>query len=68
MIPAQALTRTLIALLKVILNQLADFNAQIADLFETLPDAPLFADPISLPVCWWHLGQNETDLLRLKPS
>ncbi len=45
-IPAQALTRALIALLKVILNQLADFNAQIAALFETLPDAELFS---SLP-------------------
>jgi transposase len=45
-VPAQALTRALIALLKVILNQLADFNAQIATLFEALPDAELFS---SLP-------------------
>ncbi len=45
-VPAQALTRALIALLKVILHQLADFNAKIAALFETLPDAELFS---SLP-------------------
>ena len=45
-VPAQALTRVLIALLKVILKQLADFNAKIAALFEALPDAELFS---SLP-------------------
>ena len=45
-VPAQALTQALIALLKVILHQLADFNAKIAELFEALPDAELFS---SLP-------------------
>jgi transposase len=43
-VPAQALTLSLVGLLKVILQQLTDFNAQIAHLFETLPDAPLFAE------------------------
>ncbi len=43
-IPAPALTQALIALLKVVLNQLTDCNAKSADRFETLPDAPLFAD------------------------
>jgi transposase len=52
-IPAQALTRTLVTLLKVILNQLSDFNAQIADLFEQLPDAQLFAN---LPGAGPHLA------------
>ena len=42
-VPAQALTSALIALLKVVLNQLTDFNAKIAELFETLPDAELFS-------------------------
>jgi transposase len=45
-VPAQALTGALIALLKVILQQLSDFNAKIAAVFETLPDAELFS---SLP-------------------
>jgi hypothetical protein len=72
-LPAQALTRTLIALLKVVLHQLTEFNAQIADLFETLPDAPLFADfqeqvPILRRDCSWHLVQNEIVSLRLKRS
>jgi Transposase IS116/IS110/IS902 family len=52
-IPAQALIRTLIALLKVMLNQLTDFNAQIADRFEQRPDAQLFAD---LPGAGPHLA------------
>ncbi|NJR63812.1 MAG: IS110 family transposase [Cyanobacteria bacterium CRU_2_1] len=52
-VPAQALTSALIALLKVILNQLADFNAKIAELFETLPDAELFS---SLPGAGPHLA------------
>ena len=39
-VPAQSLTQALIALL-VVLNQLSDFNAKIAQLFETLPDAEL---------------------------
>jgi transposase len=52
-LPAQALTRTLIALLKVILQQLSQFNTQIADLFEQLPDAQLFAN---LPGAGPHLA------------
>jgi transposase len=43
-VPAQTLTGALVALLKVVLNQLADFNTKIATLFETLPDAELFAN------------------------
>jgi transposase len=60
-VPTQALTIALIALLKVILQQLAEFNAQIADLFESLPDADLFA---SLPGAGPYLAPR---LLRLKP-
>ncbi len=52
-VPAQALTQALIALLKVVLNQLSDFNAKIAELFETLPDAELFS---SLPGAGPHLA------------
>jgi transposase len=52
-VPAQALTATLIALLKVILNQLTDFNAKIAQLFGVLPDAALFAN---LPGAGPHLA------------
>lgn len=52
-VPAQALTLALVALLKVILQQLTDFNAKIAHLFETLPDAPLFAE---LPGAGPHLA------------
>ena len=52
-VPAQALTATLIALLKVILNQLTDFNAKIAQLFAALPDAELFAN---LPGAGPHLA------------
>jgi transposase len=52
-VPAQALTLSLVGLLKVILQQLTDFNAYIAHLFETLPDAPLFAE---LPGAGPHLA------------
>jgi transposase len=52
-VPAQALTCALIALLKVVLAQLSDFNAKIAALFETLPDAELFS---SLPGAGPHLS------------
>jgi transposase len=52
-VPAQALTCALIALLKVVLNQLTDFNTKIAELFETLPDAELFS---SLPGAGPHLA------------
>jgi transposase len=52
-VPAQALTQALIALLKVVLNQLTDFNVKIAELFETLPDAELFS---SLPGAGPHLA------------
>jgi hypothetical protein len=52
-LPAQALTRALVALLKGVLNQLTDFNAQIASLFETIPDAELFS---SLPGAGPHLA------------
>ena len=52
-VPAQALTAALIALLKVILNQLTDFNAKIVTLFAALPDAELFA---SLPGAGPHLA------------
>ncbi|MGF1499883.1 MAG: IS110 family transposase, partial [Elainellaceae cyanobacterium] len=40
-VPAKALTQALIALLRVILSQLAVFNQKIAELFESLPDAEL---------------------------
>ena len=52
-IPAKALTVGLIALLKVVLTQLSEFNQQIAELFETLPDAELFQ---SLPGAGPHLA------------
>ena len=52
-VPAQALTRSLVALLKVVLAQLTDFNAKIATLFESLPDAELFS---SLPGAGPHLA------------
>lgn len=52
-VPAQALTAGLIALLKVILNQLTDFNAKIVTLFAALPDADLFAN---LPGAGPHLA------------
>jgi transposase len=52
-VPAQALTCALIALLKVVLVQLSDFNAKIAALFEKLPDAELFS---SLPGAGPHLA------------
>jgi transposase len=52
-VPAQALTLALIALLKVVLAQLSDFNAKIAELFESIPDAKLFS---SLPGAGPHLS------------
>lgn len=52
-VPAQALTYALITLLKVVLNQLAEFNDKIATLFESLPDAELFS---SLPGAGAHLA------------
>jgi transposase len=52
-IPAQALTCALIALLKVILTQLNDFNTKIVTLFESIPDAELFS---SLPGAGPHLA------------
>lgn len=52
-LPAKALTLGLIALLKVVLSQLATFNQQIAELFESLPDAKLFQ---ALPGAGPHLA------------
>ncbi|MBM0743389.1 IS110 family transposase [Phormidium sp. CLA17] len=52
-VPAQALTLALVALLKVIIQQLTRFNDTIAHLFEALPDAPLFAE---LPGAGPHLA------------
>jgi transposase len=52
-VPAQALTCALIALLKVVLTQLNDFNAKIVALFESIPDAALFS---SLPGAGPHLA------------
>lgn len=52
-VPAQALTLALINLLKVVINQLTEFNAKIAALFETIPDAKLFS---TLPGAGPHLA------------
>lgn len=52
-VPAQALTAALVALLKVILSQLTEFELQIAQLFESLPDAELFQ---ALPGAGPHLA------------
>ncbi|MEM9009342.1 MAG: transposase [Cyanobacteria bacterium P01_F01_bin.86] len=52
-VPAKALTLGLIALLKVVLAQLSEFNRQIAELFESLPDAGLFQ---ALPGAGPHLA------------
>lgn len=52
-VPAKALTLGLIALLKVVLVQLAEFNQRIAELFEALPDAALFR---ALPGAGPHLA------------
>lgn len=52
-VPGQALTYALITLLKVVLKQLAEFNAKIATLFESLPDAKLFSN---LPGAGAHLA------------
>jgi len=52
-VPAQVLTLALVALLKVIIQQLTHFNDTIAQLFEAIPDAPLFAE---LPGAGPHLA------------
>lgn len=52
-VPAQALTLALITLLKVILQQLSEFNHKITRLFEAMPDAELFAE---LPGAGPHLA------------
>jgi transposase len=52
-IPAKALTLGLSALLKVVLKQLAEFNQQIAELFEALPEAELCQ---ALPAAGPHLA------------
>ncbi|MEM8806252.1 MAG: transposase [Cyanobacteria bacterium P01_G01_bin.38] len=52
-VPAKALTLGLIALLKGVLAQLSEFNRQIAELFESLPDAGLFQ---ALPGAGPHLA------------
>jgi transposase len=52
-VPAQALMVALIALLKVILKQLAEFEHQIEQLFQSLPDVELFQ---SLPGAGPHLA------------
>jgi transposase len=52
-VPAQALTQGLVALLKVVLKQLLEFEAQIDALFTALPDAELFQ---ALPGAGPHLA------------
>jgi transposase len=52
-LPAQALTLALIDLLKIVITQLTGFNAKIAALFETIPDAELFS---TLPGAGPHLA------------
>ena len=51
--PAQALTQGLVALLKVVLQQLIEFETQIESLFTSLPDAELFR---ALPGAGPHLA------------
>jgi transposase len=51
--PAQALTQGLVVLLKVVLQQLIEFEAQIELLFASLPDAELFR---ALPGAGPHLA------------
>lgn len=51
--PVQALTQGLVALLKVVLQQLIEFEAQIESLFASLPDAELFR---ALPGAGPHLA------------
>jgi transposase len=51
--PAKALTVALMALLKVILQQLTEFEQKIEQLFESLPDAELFQ---ALPGAGPHLA------------
>lgn len=50
--PAQALVQGLVALLKVVLQQLIEFETQIEKLFSSLPDAELFQ---ALPGAGPHL-------------
>lgn len=52
-VPFQALVRALISLLKVVLQQLLNFEQKIAELFESLPDAELFQ---ALPGAGPHLA------------
>lgn len=52
-VPFQALVRALISLLKVVLQQLLNFELKIAELFESLPDAELFQ---ALPGAGSHLA------------
>lgn len=52
-VPFQALVRALISLLKVVLQQLLNFEQKIAELFESLPDAELFQ---ALPGTGPHLA------------
>jgi transposase len=52
-VPFQALVRALISLLKVVLQQLLNFEQRIAGLFESLPDAELFQ---ALPGAGPHLA------------
>jgi transposase len=52
-VPAQALTAGLVALLRVIILQLGQFEQQIEELFETLPDAEIFQ---ALPGAGPHLA------------
>jgi transposase len=52
-LPAEALTKGLVALLKVVLTQLVAFEAEIEALFNSLPDAELFQ---ALPGAGPHLA------------
>ncbi len=66
-VPAQALTLSLVALWKVIIQQLTSFNDTMAQLFETLPDAPLLAElpgagPHLAPRLWVAFGEDRSRL------
>lgn len=52
-VPFQALVRALISLLKVVLQQLLNFEQKIVELFDSLPDAELFQ---ALPGAGPHLA------------
>jgi transposase len=52
-VPFKALVRAMISLLKVVLQQLLNFEQKIAELFESLPDAALFQ---TLPGAGPHLA------------